>query len=64
VSGVRSVAQRNGSYDVELDPSMTPGEFLREATKVCDIESAMPHELSLDEIFVSVVNADQVEVAR
>ena len=65
VTGVRTFHARDGFYDVELEPSVTPGDFLRRATQVAEIDGAVPHEASLDEIFVSVVSGDTaVEVER
>jgi ABC-2 type transport system ATP-binding protein len=58
VPGVRSVTERDGLVEVELDEALDPSRFLRDATQSCEIQSATPHERSLDEIFVSVVSAD------
>jgi ABC-2 type transport system ATP-binding protein len=58
VEGVRDVVQKNGLAEVELDAATSAAEFLRRATQTCDIDSAVSHELSLDEIFVNVVGAD------
>jgi ABC-2 type transport system ATP-binding protein len=54
--GVRSVIEKDGGAEVELEPSFKRGDFLREATALFDVDSAIPHEASLDEIFVRVVN--------
>ncbi|HVT45085.1 MAG TPA: ATP-binding cassette domain-containing protein [Thermoanaerobaculia bacterium] len=56
LEGVDGVWHRNGETEVELADGLAPGEFLRRATMVCDIESAVPHEASLDEIFVRIVD--------
>jgi hypothetical protein len=41
---------------VELDRSLEPAHFLRSASQVIDIQSLIPHETSLDEVFVRVVS--------
>jgi ABC-2 type transport system ATP-binding protein len=53
--GVLGVARKDGALEVEIDPSLSRGEFLREAARAWSLDSAMPHEVSLDEIFVNVV---------
>lgn len=58
VRGVQGVTQRDGGWEVELDDGLSPSQFLRDATQHCAIVSAVPHELSLDEIFVNVVRGD------
>jgi len=57
ITGVVGVDGDDGRADVELEPSMPRSEFLRRATEAWEIESAVPHEASLDEIFVRVVGA-------
>jgi ABC-2 type transport system ATP-binding protein len=58
IPGVRAVISRNEAVEVEIDPDLSASDFLRRATQLCNVESAMPHELSLDEIFVTVVSGD------
>lgn len=53
--GVLSVARKDGALEVEIDPALSRGDFLREASSAWSLDSAMPHEVSLDEIFVNVV---------
>jgi ABC-2 type transport system ATP-binding protein len=55
------VAEADGSLEVELDSSATTAAFLREATRTIDVESAVPHDPSLDEIFVDAVGADSIQ---
>ena len=56
LAGVREITQANGGFEVELDPSLPSGHFLRQAAGLYDFESVMPHEASLDEVFVKVVS--------
>jgi ABC-2 type transport system ATP-binding protein len=63
VAGVRSVAAVNGTVEIELDPAMHRGEFLRGATKLFDVESVVPHEATLDEVFVTVVSETGASVS-
>jgi ABC-type uncharacterized transport system, ATPase component len=63
IKGVLDYVQRDGEIEVELDPSIVRSEFLREATALCAIDSAVPHEASLDEIFVKVVNPEAARLA-
>ena len=55
IPGVLAVHGSNGALEVELAPDLSAAQFLRSATSMYDIESAVPHEVSLDEIFVQVV---------
>lgn len=55
ISGVLAVHGMDGNLEVELAPDFARSEFLRAATAEFDIESVVPHEASLDEIFVEVV---------
>jgi ABC-2 type transport system ATP-binding protein len=65
LSGVRTLTERDGQLELDLEPSVSPSDFLRRATQVAEIDGAVPHESSLDEIFVSVVSGDvPVEVER
>jgi ABC-2 type transport system ATP-binding protein len=57
IGGVRAVHHRDGQVEVELDQEMERGQFLRSASQIFDIDSVVPHEASLDEIFVQVVTA-------
>ncbi|MHB0968167.1 MAG: ABC transporter ATP-binding protein [Thermoanaerobaculia bacterium] len=61
LAGVRRATSRDGVIAAELEPGLRHADFLREATRVCDIDSAFPHEPSLDEIFVEVVSNDAGE---
>ncbi len=57
--GVLEVAALEGNeVHVELAPEQSRSEFLRGATSTFDLESVVPHEASLEEIFVSVVGDD------
>ncbi len=53
--GVHGIDETDGVLSVELEPTLPRSEFLREASRVFAIESAAPHEASLDEIFIRVV---------
>jgi ABC-2 type transport system ATP-binding protein len=55
LSGVHGIDAQDGVLSVELEPALPRSEFLREASRVFAIESATPHEASLDEIFIRVV---------
>jgi ABC-2 type transport system ATP-binding protein len=56
LTGVRSVVTRDGVIEIDLDPATTTAAFLREATgSRFEFESVVPHEISLDDIFVKVV---------
>lgn len=57
IDGVQSVAGKDDDAEIELAPTSSRGEFLRAATEAWEVESATPHEASLDEIFVEVVGA-------
>ncbi len=57
IAGVRDVVVSDGGAEVALEPSTSPADFLREATSLWRVESAIPHEASLDEIFIKVVGA-------
>lgn len=60
--GVRQVVSQNGGVEVELDTNFQPGHFLRQAAAVYEIESVVPHEASLDEVFVKVVSGKDATV--
>ena len=55
IRGVRGIDAMDGLLSVDLDPALSRSEFLREATNVFAIDSATPHESSLDDIFIRVV---------
>ena len=55
LSSVQDIAQQNGQMDLSLRPDVSPAEFIRQASTVYEIESVIPHEASLDEIFIDVV---------
>ncbi|HSN68635.1 MAG TPA: ATP-binding cassette domain-containing protein [Thermoanaerobaculia bacterium] len=55
IRGVRGIDARDGVLSVELEPALSRSEFLREATNVFAIDSATPHQSSLDDIFIRVV---------
>jgi ABC-2 type transport system ATP-binding protein len=57
IAGVESIIARDGAHEVELGGGLTAAPFLRAASQLYEIESANPHEVSLDEIFVQVVGA-------
>jgi len=59
--GVNSVEENDGAMQIELAADLRPAEFLRRAAPVFEIESAIPHEASLDEIFVKVVGAEAAQ---
>ena len=56
LEGVLSVAANGGGAEVELERGYEPARFLRSASQLLDIQSVVPHETSLDEIFVRVVS--------
>ncbi|MGH9457492.1 MAG: ABC transporter ATP-binding protein [Thermoanaerobaculia bacterium] len=60
--GVRAIEGRDGTLAVDLDPAFPRSDFLREASRLVAIDSATPHEASLDEIFVQVVGATVSDV--
>jgi ABC-2 type transport system ATP-binding protein len=62
IPGVRGIESRDGALSVDLEPSHARGEFFREASRVYSIDSATPHETSLDEIFIRVVGESIGEV--
>jgi ABC-2 type transport system ATP-binding protein len=55
IPGVLGVDGDEGVLEVELAADLTRADFLRAATAVFNLESVVPHEASLDEIFVEVV---------
>lgn len=55
IPGVLAVHGTEGILEVELAPDLSRADFLRAASVVYDLESVVPHEASLDEIFVEVV---------
>ena len=64
VDGVHSVEVKEDGVLIELAPETNRSDFLREATQVWNIESAVPHEATLDEIFIQVVGASVDAVER
>ena len=56
IQGVQDVSSRNGDLEISLLPGQDRGEFLRAATTVYNVESVVPHEASLNEIFIQVVS--------
>ena len=62
IDGVSDLVLSNGSAEVELDPRVEKSRFLREAAAVCDLDSVMPIEASLDEIFIKTVSVDNAPV--
>lgn len=58
IEGVESVTLRNGNLEIDLAATMPRSTFLRHATSQFQVESAVAHEASLDEIFVKVVGGD------
>lgn len=58
IRGVLGVTPRDGALDVDLVEGLSRSEFLHAATEVCSIASVVPHEASLDEIFVTVVRPE------
>jgi ABC-2 type transport system ATP-binding protein len=58
VAGVKSVSADGNVLHVELEPDVSTPDFLRRATPVVEIESAVPYEVSLDDVFVAVVGGD------
>jgi ABC-2 type transport system ATP-binding protein len=61
LDGVLHVTPLNGAVEVELARGVERPAFLRRAAQVVDIESVIPHETSLDEIFVRVVSGPPEE---
>ena len=59
--GVTSIEESDGTIQIALDEGLKSSEFLRLAAPKFDIQSANPHEASLDEIFVAVVGADAAQ---
>ncbi len=55
IPGVLGVHGDEGVLEVELASDLARADFLRAATVVFNLESVVPHEASLDEIFVEVV---------
>ena len=60
--GVIALEQRGEMLEVELDEQRRRSDFLRDATAVFDLEKVVPHEATLDEIFVKVVGRDVTAV--
>ncbi|MEO8216734.1 MAG: ATP-binding cassette domain-containing protein [Acidobacteriota bacterium] len=52
---VQDLKQENGQIDLSLRADASPAEFVRQSSAVFEIESVIPHEASLDEIFIDVV---------
>ncbi|HLE56407.1 MAG TPA: ATP-binding cassette domain-containing protein [Rhodothermia bacterium] len=57
--GVRRIDTIDGQMEVELDRDVVRSEFVRRASAVYNIESLLPHEASLEEIFVNVVSGNE-----
>jgi len=55
---VLSVERRDDGAAIELRPDTSRPDFLRKLTSSYALESVIPHEASLDEIFVKVVGAE------
>ena len=64
IRGVVSLEKVDGEVRVELCDDIDRAAFLRDATSVWDVESAMPHEASLDEVFVRVVGQSVAAVEK
>jgi ABC-2 type transport system ATP-binding protein len=62
IPGVRGIDALDGTLSVDLEPALPRSEFLREASRLFAIDSATPHEASLDEIFINVVGASVGDV--
>ncbi|HUP64235.1 MAG TPA: ATP-binding cassette domain-containing protein [Thermoanaerobaculia bacterium] len=60
--GVHDAERKGDVLEVELDPSLSRGDFIRQAAGVWSIESVIPHEASLDDIFIQVVGASVEEL--
>lgn len=58
VRGVLNLEEAEDRLHVTLADDFKSSDFLRQAAQTFDIESANPHEASLDEIFVTVVGED------
>ena len=64
IRGVISLEQSDGQVSVELQENVNRAAFLRDATSMWEVESAIPHEVSLDEIFVRVVGQSVAAVDK
>lgn len=62
IEGVERITSRNGNIEVDLAATMPRSTFLRLATAQFQVESAVAHEASLDEIFVNVVGGDAAQI--
>jgi ABC-2 type transport system ATP-binding protein len=62
--GVRNVAASNGGVEVELDSNLPASHFLRQAAALYEIDSVVPHEASLDEVFVRAVSGRDLPVQQ
>jgi ABC-2 type transport system ATP-binding protein len=60
--GVHAVDAQDGALSIELDAALPRSEFLRAASQVYAIDSATPHQASLDEIFIRVVGESVGEI--
>ncbi|HVT04654.1 MAG TPA: ATP-binding cassette domain-containing protein [Thermoanaerobaculia bacterium] len=58
---VFSVESRDGGAAIELKGDASLSDFLRKLTSLYALESVVPHEASLDEIFVKVVGTEHTE---
>lgn len=58
LAGVKDLVVQDGGVEVDLAEGLDRGKFLREATASFDIVSAIPHEATLEEIFVKTVSGD------
>ena len=63
LAAVKSVRDGKEGVEVELSDGVSTPEFLRQASAKFDLESVVPHEVSLDDIFVTVVGNAGTEVA-
>lgn len=61
IKGVSQMSSVDGEVEISLSPDVERGDFLRAATAVYDIDSVVPHEASLDEIFIQVVSEPSEE---
>lgn len=61
IEGVERITSRDGNIEVDLAATMPRSTFLRLATAQFQVESAVAHEASLDEIFVKVVGGDAAQ---
>ena len=64
IASVANVSERADVLDVELANGRTTSDFVREAAALYEFSSIVPHEASLDEIFVKVVGEDQALAGR